>query len=516
MAFVPFGEWLPDLPPFSNPGSLTALNVVPMTGGSYGPFPAPVAAAGNPALMSACLGSYAYRDAAGNVSNFAGDKSRLYLLSPSTTGFADVSKTTGGPYGIAAGTLFPFWSATAFGDRIIFTDYADPIQTYLVGTDTKFSDLASAAPRARFCAVIRDFLMVGNTFDSSDGAQPRRVWWPAIGDPTNWPTPGTNMAIEVQSDFQDLQQTDVGTITGLVGGGLLGADGAAFCERGIYRIAYVGSPPIFDFAVSQGGVGCVAPLSIVAFRGIAYYLGEDGFYAYDGASPSIPIGAQKIDATFFADASPAWLSSVQGVAVPMLKLIFWAYCSNSAGAGGLFDRLLVYNWQLARWSLIDLSAQPIEWLARSLALGYTLDQLDQFGNLDTLPYPLDSPFWTGGRPLLGLFLAASHGLAFPAGANLAPMVDTTERQPFPERRAKVLRARPICDVGTGAAVALCARNSTFDPVAFQPAVPVNPIGWCPQRLTGRYLRARLTLPAGSAFQHLQGVDVEARPEGRLR
>ena len=42
MALVPFGEYLPDQPAFGNPGTVTALNVVPRSQQAYGPMPSPV------------------------------------------------------------------------------------------------------------------------------------------------------------------------------------------------------------------------------------------------------------------------------------------------------------------------------------------------------------------------------------------------------------------------------------------------------------------------------------------
>ncbi len=35
---------------------------------------------------------------------------------------------------------------------------------------------------------------------------------------------------------------------------------------------------------------------------------------------------------------------------------------------------------------------------------------------------------------------------------------------------------------------------------------MNSLGWCPQRTNGQYTRARISLPAASAFFHIQGVD----------
>jgi hypothetical protein len=151
---------------------------------------------------------------------------------------------------------------TSFGDRVIATNGADMMQTLFVG-DTNFVELSATAPVARYVAVVKDFLMVADTSDGFSGRVPYRVWWSALGDPTNWPVPGSVTAIQLQSDYQDLQQTDLGVITGLVSGLASAADVAVFCERGIYVGSFEGPPAIFSFRVAQGASGSISPLSIV-------------------------------------------------------------------------------------------------------------------------------------------------------------------------------------------------------------------------------------------------------------
>jgi hypothetical protein len=516
MAIVPFGEYLPDAPAFANPGTRTATNVVPRSAQAYGPMPSPVpTSAGLPARV---CGSYGFRDSLDHVYNFAGMQQRIYMQVTGTPAFSDVSGP-GAPYN----TDTPpngYWQMTSFGNRIIATNYNDPIQTYLAGVDTHFSVLSSTAPRAKFCCVIRDFLMLGNTFDSRDGAVPYRLAWPAIGDPTNWPVPGTNTAIELQSDYQDLVQTDLGAITQVVGGHLSAADGAALCERGIYRIQYAGSPAIFDFVVAEGAAGTDAPLSVVMRRlannsgvvnSVIYYLGNDGFYAFDGSS-STPIGAQKIDRTFFADLDVNFLRAVQGTWDPSRKLILWFY--HGAGNNGLFNRCLVFNWELSRWSLLDLTPIPVEWVeANTYSVGgYNLDQLDVFGNLEQLQFSFDSLAYTGGNAILGWF-DGSHAQNYTTGPSMAATIATTEAQLFPDRRSRITGARPLHDAIVPATLAVGTREMIRQGVVYQAAVAENILGNCPQRCTGRYVRFRMTLPAGANFNFLQGVDVAARPEG---
>jgi len=524
MPLLPFPEWLPDGAPFGNPGTVTALNVVPRTQAAYGPFLGPVPY--SPALPAQVCGSYGYRDAAGVVFNFSATMRHIFLQQTGDPTFADVSGPSA-PYN----TENPpdgFWSMTSFGKRIIATNYTDPIQTYLAGTDTAFSDLSANAPRARYAAVVKDFLMLGNTVDSLDGAVQYRLGWPAIGDPTNWPVWGSNTAIELQSDFQDLVETDLGEITQVVGGHLSAADGAAFCERGIYRIQYAGSPDIFSFQVAEGAAGTDSSLSVVMRRlidssgvahAVCYYLGTDGFYAFDGTS-STSIGGQKVDRFFFGDLDVNYLRNVQGTYDPTRKLIFWFY--HGHGNNGLFNRAIVFNWELGRWSLLDLTPYPVEWVESTTysSAGYNLDQMDPLGNIDSPAYPpgfslkfsLDSRVWTAGNPMLGWYDGA-HIQNFTTGEALPVTISTAETQMFPGRRTRVINSRPLHDAQVPAQLAVGVRETTRQSVVYRTAVLENVLGECPQRTTGRYTRYQVTLPPASGVQFLQGVDIVARPEG---
>lgn len=510
---LPFGEFLPDQPQFANPGSAYIQNAIPRTKGSYGPMATPSPYAGALPTGPVC-GSYSYEGGDGTIYNFAGSKQHLYLQKTGAVPFSDVSGPSA-PY-----TTEKFWSFTSFGKRVIATNFDNNIQTYLTGTDSAFSDLSASAPRARYCAVIRDFLMVANTYDVIDGAVPYRVWWPAIGDPTNWPAPGTDPAIQVESDFQDLQQTDLGTITGIVGGHLSAADGAVLCQRGIYRVAYAGSPAIFDFAVAQGSQGTEAPLSIVTRRltqpgsaasAVIYYYGSDGFAAFDG-SASVGIGAQKVDSYFHNDLDPGHYRDVQGVYDPTHKLVMWFY--HGAGNNGFFNRLLLFNWELNQWAPVDLSATPVAWAAGEMATtqGYTLDELDPFGDLEHLAFSFDDPVWAGGVPNLAWF--DSSGVQnFINGPSMAATVETGEQQLFPGRRARITNTRPIADSVVPVSINIGAREKTRDAIVYTAAVPENILGDCPQRSTGRYTRFRMIVPAAAGFKHLQGIDVSAIQEG---
>jgi|GEM_PF-876464 len=526
MPVVPFPEWLPDQADFTNPGSPLIKNCVPLTAGSYGPMPTPHPFSTN-ALDERCQGAHSMKDTDGVVHMYAGDRTKLYRMQLSTASFIDATRVAGGPYATPAVDSRGFWSMTSYGNRVVATNYVDPIQSMLT-SGYNFTDLSATAPKARFAATVKDFLMVASTQDAVYGPVPYRVWWSALGQPDVWPTPGSITAAQLQSDYQDLVQTDIGNITGLMSGFLGSVDAAIWCEKGIWAANYTGPPTLFGFRLVQGAPGTLSPLSLVQNRirtaqgtyiPAAFYLAEDGFNMFDGTG-STPIGSLKFDREFLRELNAAYIGYVQGAADPISKLIYWAFASPTSSEG-LFDRILVYNWELQRGVISELVAphNRSEWLSRGTygTPPLSLDELDPFGNLETLRPSLDDPFWQGkGLSRLSVF-NSEHKLSTWVGPAMAATLDIGEMQPSPGRRSWVNSVRPLLDGGAGSGtVAIGHRDRLDQPVVWEAEVPTNILGECPQRVTGRYVRFRFRLPAAQEFQHIQGLEIDARPEGKLR
>jgi hypothetical protein len=165
---------------------------------------------------------------------------------------------------------------------------------------------------------------------------------------------------------------------------------------------------------------------------------------------------------------------------------------------------------------MEAAANHAEFLAPIMTVqSYHLDNIDSFGDLDTIAPSFDDPFWSGNASSrIGLF-TVDHKLHIRGGPAMAPVLETPEVQPAEGRRAWVQMTRPLFDGGV-ATVAVGHRERQTDPVTWETAVPVNAIGECPQRCTGRYIRFRLQLPAGQPFTHLAGIDLRMMPEATRR
>jgi hypothetical protein len=489
---IQFGEWLPDLPIYRNPGATIAKNVVPEQNG-YLPFPNPVVY--STSLGGACRGAIIARDLAGNYYNYAGDASAIYQATQ--TSWSNVSRLAGGAYALSTED---YWEFTQFGNRVFGVGgLAFSAQAITVGA-ANFADLAGGQPAAKHIASVRDFLVMGNL--SATATSPQMVRWCAINNPDSWTPNAATLA-----DFQDLPG-EGGWVQKIIGGEY----GTVFQERAIYRMTFVGSPLIFQFDKIQTNVGAFAPQAVANYRNVSFFLSEDGFYMFDGTNVT-PIGAGKIDTTFFNDLDVNYIYRIHAVIDPKRKIVAWAYPGNG-NIGGLCNRLLIYNWVYRKWTRIeDIS---IELLLRSVTGTYTLDGLDAIStNLDAILVSLDDSQWRTGNFLISAF-NSSHRLMLFNGSSMAATVETPDIKfnPLPDGMSTILQVRPIAEgLSASISLAIATRDVLTQSATYGMAVSPNSTGYAPTRATGRFHRIRLSTTDNTNFDHLQGVDVSGVNDG---
>jgi hypothetical protein len=464
-------------------GVTVALNLIPSES-SYKSFPSQTIYSN--ALTARCQGAVSGRDNAGQTYNFAGDATKLYQLASAS--FSDVSKVSGYTTGSDEN-----WYFTQWGQQILATNFADDIQEFTMGTSSVFANLGGSPPRARYISVVRNNVMVANTYDASDGSVPYRVRWSGVGSATSW-TP----SVTTQSDFQDLDG-EGGWCMQVVGGEI----GTIFQERSIWRATYVGSPLVYQFDEVERGRGTPASGSVTKIGSAIPYLGIDGFYIFDGQQ-SVPIGADRIDKTFYADLDKSYYHRISSTVDPINKIIFWA-SPGQQNTGGNPNRIWAYNYSpnaKKRWAYSD---QDIEYIYRSLAEGYTLDGLDTIStNLDSLLFSLDSRVWTGNSALFSGFNPSHRQVNFTGTAQNAT-IETQETELTPNQRTNIQEIRPFVEGFTTMTIQIGGRNSLADAVTWGATITANSAGNFPCRSNYRYHRMRVNL--SGAFTHAQGLNI---------
>lgn len=355
---VELGEYLPDQPDFEAPGLTEAKNVLPAAK-SYMPWKSSVAF--TDALDARARGGIQVKDKDGNTYIYAGDAAKLYGLEGDS--WADYSKAGSPAYALATAERWRFvkWGETVIAVSGVNTAATNNIQTITLGA-TQFADLSGSPPQARHIGVVRDFVVVGNTWDGTDGLVPNRVRWSGINDETAW-----TVSAVTQADYQDLQGNG-GWVQAVVGGEY----GVIFQERTIWRMTYTGSPTIFQFDEVVPNRGTPCPGSVVRVGDMIFYLSQEGFEVLQDGSVSRQIGAEKVDRTFFDDFDATYPDRVVGMADPINRRVFWAY-PGVGNTGGRPNKVLCYEWTVGRWTY---SEQDLETLLVGATSGTNLDALD--------------------------------------------------------------------------------------------------------------------------------------------
>lgn len=489
---IMFGEWLPDLPYYENPGLVEAKNVIPVDT-HYKEF-LPLTTEGD-ALAATPIGGFAAIDSSGDPEIYAGTATNLYERV--STAWTARSAAT---YGAAS-----YWRFTQFDNLVIATDAVDAIQTRTIGSASAFTALGSSGtpPLAQHVGVINRFVVAGNLNSTAGGIA--AVQWPAIGNPRDWPTPGGASANAVQAGAQTLNST-YGEVTGIANGEFWGL---IFQQRAITRFTYIGGSRVFQVQTYERNRGNWCPQSLVQIGGVSYFIAADGFYATDG-QVTRPIGNAKVDKWFFGEFDQTYKDRVTVSFDQVNKCIFWSYPSPSASSGNP-DRVICYNYLENRWSWAE---DTVLLIFPSFTTGYTLDQLDSlYSSIDSIPVSLDSALWSGGIPTVHGF-DTDLKLGAYGGAASTARFETGEIDANPFGYMFVRGVRPLVTGDpTTVTVALSARTAQDNAArSFGTATArTTRTGVCDFRTAGRFLSARLELTGG--FDRAMGVQFDGEPDG---
>lgn len=516
--FIPVAQWLPDQPPFNNPGGNRAFNVFP--GASwYEQVPSMMLKATGPATRM--LGVINARDQANNNYTYCGDVSALYVqaggVSISSVTRANISATTAVavPYTTANNDC---WEFVQWGQSVLATNGTDTLQQINFG-GTHFANVGSGSatitPKGRHIAVINSFVVLGNISDSA--TQVQRVRWSALNNVGSWTPDAATLA-----DFQDLPG-DGGFVQKIVGGE---QGGYVFQERAIYQMNFVGSPLIFQFNKIQYNIGAFAAQSVINWENLVFFLAADGFYQFDGTNLT-PIGLGRVDKTFFADLDTTHVFNIRAAIWPQKKVVMWAY-PGAGNNGGLPNHILVYSWGFDRWTRIDVppgyNSGAVDCIGLTATPGVTLEQLDAYchSDIDVLMPSLDDLSWTGGNLIFSSFVGGQ--LYYFNGVAMSADVETAEINPAQQLymnmynqmmdNTKILsqlnEVVPIIDnvSQTAVGVAVASRYNITDAISYGAAVTPNATGFCEFRVTNRNFRFDITTNGTSNFGNIQGVDIQ--------
>jgi hypothetical protein len=460
-----FGPLEPDKPNHLQKGLQTADNAYPSPDGYR-----PIAAfdAMTPALASTFQGGASFVSSDGTVQLLAGTATDLYKFSSSLAWSSIKGSLTAGR-----------WYFTQFNDHAIGVYGGAPVDIDLsAGTA---ADLAGSPPDADVCATVRDFVVLG---------QDNTISWSGFEDRAEW-TAGTN-----QSGSQPMLSG--GPITGLAGGEY----GLILQRFRVVRMSYAGPPTIWQFDEISANVGCVTPGSVAQAGRLVFFLSHRGFMLTDGNDVK-PIGAERIDRTFFAAYTNNDIDTFMFTAVdPLNNIVKWV----------MPGKAWIYNWQTDEWST---ETWNIRAAFTGFTAGLTLEDLDTpYPDMDDMEPSLDDPIFQGGVPLL-LAVNAADEIGTMQGDNLEANFEPPFMELVPGREARLSQVRLLSDTTT-ATVTMTAKPRLGDTGTTDSFATLQDSGDIDCRMSGRFIRPKVKIPAGAEWNYFQGLDIPLMAGGGRR
>jgi hypothetical protein len=345
-----FGEYRPDVNALDSATATRYILNVLARGDGYGPIP--MLSAFSAALGATCRGFFYSRDTDGTINVFAGTSTELFQLDNTSLQWTNVTKDTPSTY--SAMTDESQWQFAQFGNYVVAVNSAVDPQVYDITSSTEFDDLSGSPPRAAYVAVVGRFLVL-----SGLASNPYRTHWSGLGDVANW-TAGTG-----SSDFQDAP--DGGIVRQVLGGEV----GFILQDSVIRRMIFSGGEIIFTIEKIAKDIGLLHPYAACTAGDKIFFLTAKGFMQTDQNGSLLPIGAEKVDRTFLSTYDASMPRLVLMAADPNANIVVCAYRSLGASEE-LFDRALVYNYLLQRWTPFEVSG---EFVASVATPGITLEAL---------------------------------------------------------------------------------------------------------------------------------------------
>lgn len=485
---VMLGQWLPDLPDLKNPGLTICDNCYP-TSGSYAPFRGPVGT--GLSVAGSVRGAVRLQRADGSVVQVVGTDSDLNVIVGGSVTASSLALSLGPE---------AYWSFEQFNSQVwAFAYGVQPHYLPDIASDTTFVPHPGTAPKASSVARVGDFLVTANMEDIDASAAPYRIRW----SPFNNPAADYETDIGTQSGAVDMDPA-LGIVQGIFGG----RSDVVLQQYGVSRLSFTGGATVFSKDVIEEGRGCVSKPSVVTVGSTVYFLSSDGFCRTDGASVEV-ISTSRVFDWFLENASSVDLFRVQGAVNWPARCVVWSFVPQN-GTG--YARQIIFSWAENKWSTASL---PVDWFFATTQAGTTLEQYSAlYSNIDTATIPLDSPEFKAGDRILQAIIDGE--LSTMTGETLPATWETGEFQLKPGYRTMTRGVAPLIEnIDANTSIAIGVRKaSKGGAIHWSPDTVEGSSGYAPIIKDGRYMRGRMTTPAGASWSKASGMQVDATVTGR--
>ena len=263
-----------------------------------------------------------------------------------------------GYWGIGGSTAISLrlWSQNNFGEDLIFGsrggaiyywDTSSGLTTRGVALTSKAG--ASDVPTVQNYILISDisrFVFAFGCNDIGSAVQdPLLVRWSDQESAVDWTPATTSQAGSLRLSHGSAIQTALQTRQEVL----------VFTDTAVYSMQYVGGQIVWGATMLGDNVSCVGPNAVSLASGVAYWMGVDKFYKYDGTVQTLKCDLWQ---HVFSDINLSQAYQVFSSTNEGFNEIWWFYCSTGLTT---VDKYVVYNYleniwyygEMARTAWID-------------------------------------------------------------------------------------------------------------------------------------------------------------------
>ena len=229
-------------------------------------------------------------------------------------------------YSIRDGAIY-YWTAT--GDIGVDLLTRGVALTSLPG--------ASNAPTIAANILVTDdqhVVALGTNFIGATTQTPLLVRWCAQGNPLNW-TP------EITNTAGDMLLTAGSYI---YAARKMRQENLIWTDTSLISMQFVGPPIVFSFTPLATNISIASPTAVAVAQNVAYWMGKDKFYKYDGQVQSLPSDVRKY---VFGGMNTTQLGQVHAGTNEQFNEVTWWYCSTNSLVP---DRYVTFNYVENLWT----------------------------------------------------------------------------------------------------------------------------------------------------------------------
>tara|TARA_Y100000114_G_scaffold10461_1_gene8225 strand:+ start:787 stop:2631 length:1845 start_codon:yes stop_codon:yes gene_type:complete len=236
------------------------------------------------------------------------------------------------------------WSHSNFGEDLIFGPNGGSIYFWdaTTGTGVRAVELsslsgASDVPVKQNLILVSDIsrfvFCMGTTPIGSSIIDPTLIRWSDQEDATNWTPSATNQAGSLR----------LSRGTKIVAASQARQEVLVWTDSSLYSLQYVGAPAVWTATLVGENISISSQLSVSYANGIAYWMGIDKFYMYDGRVQPLKCDVRKY---VFNDFNTQQYDQVHSGTNESFHEIWWFYCTTNSNN---IDRYVIYNYMEKTW-----------------------------------------------------------------------------------------------------------------------------------------------------------------------